>query len=222
MIIRLFSIFDPSIYSFFSPWFVVLLLFLFFYSYWFCGSIYYFFFSYFRNFISTEFNSVVGPNNKTTSVLFLYGAFFFIFFLNYLSLYPSFFTVTGHLVFSFSFSFVFWSLLIYFYLLNNSYSFFRHIVPIGTPNILMPFIVLVELVSNLIRPITLCVRLVANIVAGHLLITLLGNFLVGSGFVVFSLGLASGFILLILELAVSFIQGYVFLTLFSLYSDECH
>jgi F0F1-type ATP synthase membrane subunit a len=33
----------------------------------------------------------------------------------------------------------------------------------------MPFIVIIEIISNLIRPGTLAVRLTANIIAGHLL-----------------------------------------------------
>ena len=45
----------------------------------------------------------------------------------------------------------------------------------GTPPILIPFIVCIETIRNLIRPGTLAVRLAANIIAGHLLLTLLGN-----------------------------------------------
>ena len=40
---------------------------------------------------------------------------------------------------------------------------------------LIPFIVIIEKNSNLIRPGTIEVRLTANIIAGHLLLNLLGN-----------------------------------------------
>jgi len=50
-----------------------------------------------------------------------------------------------------------------------------HLVPIGTPPILIPFIVLIELIRTIIRPLTLAVRLTANIIAGHLLLVLLSS-----------------------------------------------
>merc|ERR1711971_663797 len=53
--------------------------------------------------------------------------------------------------------------------------FLAHLVPSGTPDVLIPLIVMIELVRNFIRPITLSVRLAANIVAGHLLIRLLNG-----------------------------------------------
>jgi len=40
---------------------------------------------------------------------------------------------------------------------------------------LMTFIIIIETISNLIRPATLPVRLTANIIAGQLLLILLGN-----------------------------------------------
>jgi len=82
-------------------------------------------------------------------------------------------------MFTLSISLIIWSLIILFLLVLNFKSFIAHLVPLGTPGVLTSFIVLVELVRNLIRPITLSVRLMANIVAGHLLIGLLGGFLLG-------------------------------------------
>jgi len=72
----------------------------------------------------------------------------------------------------------------------------------------------------MIRPITLCVRLTANIVAGHLLITLLNNFLIQRRILAFFFIRAIPFILTVLERAVAFIQAYVFVTLVTLYANE--
>lgn len=93
-----------------------------------------------------------------------------------------------------------------------------HLVPSGTPGLLMPVIVLIESVRSVIRPMTLAIRLAANIIAGHLLLTLLGrqggiNFLLV--FILIALVL-----LLMLECAVACIQSYVFTILSSLYLNE--
>jgi F-type H+-transporting ATPase subunit a len=58
---------------------------------------------------------------------------------------------------------------------NNTQHIFAHLVPQGTPGVFIPFMVCIETIINVIRPGTLAVRLSANIIAGHLLITLIGN-----------------------------------------------
>merc|ERR1712066_565201 len=86
--------------------------------------------------------------------------------------------------------------------------------------ILIPIIVIIETVRNVIRPGTLSIRLAANIVAGHLLLTLLGS--QGPavrGLVIIGL-IVSLILLLCLELAVACIQAYVFTILSSLYLNE--
>lgn len=84
----------------------------------------------------------------------------------------------------------------------------------------MPFIVLIETVRNVIRPGTLAVRLAANIIAGHLLLTLLGN--TGPSLTLFLLNflIISQVLLLLLESAVAIIQSYVFAVLRTLYAGE--
>ena len=99
----------------------------------------------------------------------------------------------------------------------NPSAFISHLVPLGSPTALSPFIVLVESVRHRIRPITLSVRLIANLVAGHLLLALT--------VIPFSLlrpistfVLLFQIILVCLELAVALVQSYVFFNLVSLYS----
>ena len=95
-----------------------------------------------------------------------------------------------------------------------------HMVPNGTPAILIPFIVLIETIRNIIRPGTLAVRLTANIIAGHLLLVLLGNQGPSASFSILSVLLIVQILLLTLERAVALIQAYVFAVLTTLYSRE--
>lgn len=95
-----------------------------------------------------------------------------------------------------------------------------HLVPLGTPGALIPFIVLIETTSNIIRPGTLAVRLAANIIAGHLLLVLLGNQGASLASSILSFLLITQILLLTLESAVAVIQSYVFAVLATLYSRE--
>ena len=95
-----------------------------------------------------------------------------------------------------------------------------HLVPTGTPGILMPIIVIIESVRNIIRPGTLSVRLGANMMAGHLLLTLLGSQGPVSASLILLFLIAALILLLILEVGVACIQSYVFTVLRSLYLNE--
>ena len=97
---------------------------------------------------------------------------------------------------------------------------FAHLVPQGTPAALIPFIVLIETIRNVIRPGTLAVRLAANIIAGHLLLTLLGNTGPSLSTSILVLLVIAQILLLILESAVAIIQSYVFAVLRTLYARE--
>jgi F-type H+-transporting ATPase subunit a len=91
-------------------------------------------------------------------------------------------------------------------------------VPSGTPGALIPFMVLIETVRNIIRPGTLSIRLAANMVAGHLLLTLLGS--QGALNSLLIILIPSLCLLLTLEVGVACIQAYVFTVLRSLYLSE--
>jgi F-type H+-transporting ATPase subunit a len=80
--------------------------------------------------------------------------------------------------------------------------------------------VLIETISNVIRPGTLAVRLAANMIAGHLLLVLLGNQGVVVSSYILGVLLFVQILLLTLERAVAVIQAYVFAVLSTLYSSE--
>jgi len=95
-----------------------------------------------------------------------------------------------------------------------------HLVPTGTPPALIPVMVIIETVRNFIRPGALAIRLAANMVAGHLLLSLLG----GAGPIarpLIRLVVVTAIrILILLESAVAGIQAYVFTILRTLYLRE--
>lgn len=155
------------------------------------------------------------PSN---SLIFL-RLFILIIINNFLGLFPYIFTRTRHLVITLRLALPLWLSFIIYGWFINTYHIFAHLVPQGTPPILMPFIVCIETIRNLIRPGTLAVRLRANIIAGHLLLTLLGNTGPMLNFLLRIL-IITQILLLILEMAVSIIQSYVFAILRTLYSRE--
>merc|ERR1712141_132357 len=115
---------------------------------------------------------------------------------------------------------IFISIFLFISVFLNLGRFLAHLVPLGTPYALMPFMVVIELVRRIIRPLTLSVRLAANIVAGHLLMVLVRSPITTIRLNFIALVISALLLLIMLELAVSFIQAYVFSTLISLYVIE--
>lgn len=154
-----------------------------------------------------------------TIIIFL-SFFFFLLGSNFLGLFPYIFTRTSHLRITLTISLPIWLGSISWSVFYQYNSIFTHLVPLGTPNILMPVIVIIETISNIIRPGTLAVRLAANIIAGHLLLTLLGSQGPNVSYTIVLFIILSLLLLLLLELAVACIQSYVFTVLRSLYLRE--
>nr|YP_010620906.1 ATP synthase F0 subunit 6 [Anaplecta omei]WAX39198.1 ATP synthase F0 subunit 6 [Anaplecta omei] len=167
-----------------------------------------------------EFKTLL-PNvegSKGSSLMFI-SLFSMILFNNFMGLFPYVFTSTSHLVMTFSMALPLWLSFMMFGWMNNTNHMFAHLVPQGTPPALMPFMVCIETISNIIRPGTLAVRLTANMIAGHLLLTLLGNTGQLVNYLV-TLLIITQIALLMLESAVAIIQSYVFAVLTTLYSSE--
>ena len=151
----------------------------------------------------------------------LIGAIFLLLALyNTLALAPLFFSATSHLAVCLPIAYSIWVGIVVFRWVKSFSDFLSHLVPSGTPVILIRFMVLVELLRNLIRPMALTFRLTANIIAGHLLMCLTGRALVRRGAAVILAGGAMQIILVTIEMGVSLIQAYVFTTLLTLYTSE--
>nr|UNO31875.1 ATP synthase F0 subunit 6 [Histia rhodope] len=223
MMNNLFSIFDPSTNLMNIPfnWISTLIGMMFIpLSFWLIPNRHLFFWNFILNKLHSEFKTLIGNINSNGSTFIFISLFSFILFNNFLGLFPYIFTSTSHLNLSLSISLPLWISFMLFGWINNSQHMFSHMIPQGTPNILMPFMVLIETISNIIRPGTLAVRLTANMIAGHLLMTLLsgtGNII--PNYLIIML-IFIQILLLILESAVAIIQSYVFAILSTLYSSE--
>ena len=172
------------------------------------------------NYLYGELLAVFGLVALPGTVFIFLRFFFFIFFCNLIGLAPYIFTRSSHISFTLTLALPIWIGTILFSIKNQYNRLFAHLVPRGTPTILIPIIVIIETVRNVIRPGTLSIRLAANIVAGHLLLTLLGSQgPVVRGLIILVL-VVSLILLLCLELAVACIQAYVFTILRSLYLNE--
>lgn len=154
-----------------------------------------------------------------TTLVFL-SFFMFILCSNVMGLLPYVFTSSRHLVFTLALSLPLWLGSITWSIFLQFNNIAAHLVPLGTPAPLMPVIVIIETVRSVIRPFTLAVRLAANIIAGHLLLALLGGQGSPGMSLTISLLIVALVLLLVLECAVACIQSYVFTILSSLYLGE--
>lgn len=170
--------------------------------------------------ISKDFHVALGAWRIKSFTLPTVALFSYILCNNFLGLIPYVFTASSHLVFSLALAAPIW---VGHYLLawvTTPQENFAHLVPLGTPSALVPFMVLIEVIRSLIRPLTLSVRLAANMIAGHLLFTLISSRGRLASVPLLSVILIAIFLLSILETAVRLIQAYVFRLLGTLYLSE--
>nr|YP_010852300.1 ATP synthase F0 subunit 6 [Desmaulus extinctorium]WGH72832.1 ATP synthase F0 subunit 6 [Desmaulus extinctorium] len=228
MLVDIFSSFDDNNQVFMSSYFLMWLfsfinLSLLTFFFWLDNTRWMYIISLFKNTVSSQIFRSYG--NKLGGFMNVVGGvFLLIIFMNLISLVPYVFSNTSHLVLSFSLGFPLWASLILSSIFFNWSSVVAGLLPMGAPAALNPFLVIIETVSILVRSITLSVRLTANMSAGHIVLTLIGNYLCESIFSSSIGGLISlsaiQIFYTIFEFGISIIQAYIFCLLITLYSDE--
>nr|YP_008081143.1 ATP synthase F0 subunit 6 [Thyridosmylus langii]AGH27220.1 ATP synthase F0 subunit 6 [Thyridosmylus langii] len=223
MMTNLFSVFDPStsIFSLSLNWlssFIGLLLIP--YMYWLLPNRFSFLWNKILSTLHKEFKTLLGTTGHPGSTFIFVSLFSLIMFNNFMGLFPYIFTSTSHLTLTLTLALPLWLSFMLYGWINHTQHMFAHLVPQGTPGVLMPFMVCIETISNFIRPGTLAVRLAANMIAGHLLMTLLGNTGPSMNLLMLNILIITQIALLTLESAVAIIQSYVFAVLSTLYSSE--
>nr|UFR82946.1 ATP synthase F0 subunit 6 [Megasoma elephas elephas]UFR82959.1 ATP synthase F0 subunit 6 [Megasoma mars] len=221
MMTNLFSSFDPSSYfklslNWLSTFLGIMLIPS---TFWLIPSRYNMLWNNITMALHNEFKVLIGPSVKGSTLIFV-SLFSMILFNNFLGLFPYIFTSTSHMVLTLTLALPLWLSFMIYGWINRTTHMLAHLVPQGTPPALMSFMVFIETISNLIRPGTLAIRLSANMIAGHLLMTLLGNSGTNATLITLSIVLTIQILLLVLETAVAIIQSYVFAILSTLYSSE--
>nr|UFZ13324.1 ATP synthase F0 subunit 6 [Protohermes sinensis] len=222
MMTNLFSVFDPSSsFNLSLNWLSTFLgLLIIPMMYWLLPTRFNFMWFNILNTLHNEFKTLLGTTGHSGSTFIFISLFSLILFNNFLGLFPYIFTSTSHLTLTLSLALPLWLSFMIYGWINHTQHMFAHLVPQGTPPVLMPFMVCIETISNIIRPGTLAVRLAANMIAGHLLLTLLGNTGNSCPSNLLFILIFTQILLLMLESAVAIIQSYVFTILSTLYSSE--
>nr|ARH54784.1 ATP synthase F0 subunit 6 [Trigonopterus sp. 8 AH-2016] len=222
MMANLFSSFDPS--SFYSTslnWISSSIGYLFIPSmYWMIPSRWVMSWTILMNKIHFELKILISKKSHLGSTLMYSSLLIFIMLNNFLGLFPYIFTCSSHLNFTLTLSIPLWMSLMIFGWIKNTTHMLAHLVPQGAPKVLLPFLVIIESISNIIRPGTLAIRLTANMIAGHLLITLMSSSGTTLSMIFLNFLILAQVALLVLESAVAIIQSYVFSVLMTLYSSE--
>jgi F-type H+-transporting ATPase subunit a len=154
--------------------------------------------------------------------ILIVSSFFFILINNVLGMIPYSFVSTAQLGQNFflSSSLVIFFTFLGFYFLKNK--FLNIFVP-SAPMFMIPFLIIIELISYIARAFSLSIRLFANLMSGHTLLFILCAFnslILTNNFFGFILATILIFLIFGLELIIAFMQAYVFTVLISVYLKD--
>ena len=196
-------------------------------------------------FISSMMTTNIGPEGRKFTP-YVFSLFMFILLANLLGMVPLGlfapvvhgvpvaeqlshpFTVTSHLTITGVLAIVSFGIVLAVGFIRHGFHFFSLFVPHGAPWWMLPILIPVEFVSFMVRPFSLGLRLFVAMTAGHILLKVLGGFVI-NGMNAEALWVPAvvslpSFILMIgisaLELLVAVIQAYVFALLTSLYLND--
>lgn len=156
----------------------------------------------------------------------VFSLFLFVLTCNILGMVPYFFTVTSQIIVTFMLALVVILTVVIVGFVKHGTHFFHLFVPSGVPGWLLPFLVVIEVISFLSRPISLSLRLFANMLGGHIALKVFAGFVVSLGGagalgLIGAIGpLAMGVALTALEFLIAFLQAYVFALLASIYLND--
>ena len=176
------------------------------------------------NFLSETIIQQLGVLRGQIYSVFLKSIFFLILLANLLGLLPFGFTTSSHVIYTFSLAFSIWLGLTILAIFLQGFAFLKLFVPQGAPIGLLFLLTPIEILSYCARCLSLAIRLFANMMSGHTLLNILSGFvikIIGVGGLLIALapfGIVMAVVLL--EIAIAFLQAYVFLVLICIYLKD--
>jgi F-type H+-transporting ATPase subunit a len=171
-------------------------------------------------FIKEMVDEFIGKEEARKYFPFIASLFFFILACNLIGMIPGSYTITSQLVVTGTFAICIFVLTLIIGFAKHGGHFLTILVPPGIPKLMIPLMIPIEIISMVARPISLSVRLFANMTAGHTILAVLFGLAMSASLLVG--WLPFGFTILIngLEIAIAFIQAYIFTILTCVYIGD--
>ncbi|WP_038540105.1 F0F1 ATP synthase subunit A [endosymbiont of Acanthamoeba sp. UWC8] len=150
----------------------------------------------------------------------IFTTFIFVLFCNLLGMIPYSFTITSHIIVTFAIAASIFIAITILGFIRHGFHYFSLFLPEGTPSLLAPLMILIELFSYLSRPVSLAVRLAANMTAGHIVMKLLASFTIMGGLTLGIFPFAFLTIMQGFEIFVAVLQAYIFTILSCVYLND--
>ncbi len=172
-------------------------------------------------FIAGMVDDNLGPEGRAYFP-FVFTLFMFLLIGNWISLVPYSYSFTAQFVVTAALALFVFVMVTVVAFVRHGFHFFSFFFPAGTPLIMAPLIVPIEIISYLSRPLTLALRLFANMLAEHTLMLVFAGFAVALGYFFF-LPVLIDVAIYALEVIVFTLQAYIFAILTVLYlRDAIH
>lgn len=176
----------------------------------------------FYEFIANMLRDGVGPEGRPYFP-FVFTLFMFVMIGNVLGLLPFAYTFTSQVIVTFTLAVTVFIGVTIIGFARHGLGFLGLFFPHGAPIVSAVVLVPIEVISYLSRPISLSVRLFANMTAGHIILTILGGFVVSLGaFFIVPGVIPFAFLgaVAVLEIGIALLQAYVFTALTCIYLHD--
>ena len=171
-------------------------------------------------FIMDMVEEFIGKKEAPKYFPFIATIFFFVLACNLVGMIPGSYTITSQLVVTGVFASFIFILTLFIGFAKHGFHFLGILVPPGVPKIMIPVMIPIEVISMIARPVSLSVRLFANMTAGHTILYVLFGLAMSTPLMIG--WLPFGFTVAIngLEIAIAFIQAYIFTILTCVYIGD--